>query len=686
MKKLYVIGMAIMSSLCASAAAGDWITVADFDTTTPAFELFKGTNGTAEVVVLPTEDNANNNALKYINGGYSAGVQLKVTLPEGKTIADYKALKLDVYNYNTTYKTLEVYADGNNIYSVNNIVGGDKTQGTWVTSEHELEVAGTGNEFLLGLYFNSSSAAEYAFDNIQLQEKGEPVVPGTYDETKNGSVAGGWLMVQDYQTKAPGDIAAIWGRYGSAKGTGIIAVDEKSSTNLAAEFTGGDYNTYMEVSVKLPEGKTLKDYKTVAFDLYRFSDDDNYKKMLVWAGSELLYEDGSYVEQAPGETWTTKTYEIPESTEVEGSFLLHFGISSDKAHYAVDNIRLQEKGEPVVPGTYDETKNGTVADGWLMVQDYQTKTPGDNSSLWGRYGSAVGTGNIAEDAKNAANLVAEYTGGDYNTYMEVSVNLPEGKTLKDYKTVAFDLYRYSDDDNYKKMLVWAGSELLYEDGSYVEQAPGETWTAKTYEIPESTEVEGSFLLHFGISSDKAHYAVDNIRLEEREVQAVPEIVDFTHNGVDRKAKVASLEYVLHVANHNDGAVYSVALTFTPTDASKDTVVSEANEEHTVIIDAPAAAVARVAAVTKLSGKVGVDNLTPDTEYNVAVSYGLKGAEAKSSSLGTIKTLTTGIEDIAIDDAASAEYFNLQGVRVAQPEAGQIYIVRRGGKATKVLVK
>lgn len=49
-----------------------------------------------------------------------------------------------------------------------------------------------------------------------------------------------------------------------------------------------------------------------------------------------------------------------------------------------------------------------------------------------------------------------------------------------------------------------------------------------------------------------------------------------------------------------------------------------------------------------------------------------------------KTGSTGIE--AIEAAAGeAEYFNLQGVRVANPENG-LYIRRQGGKAVKVLVK
>ncbi len=36
--------------------------------------------------------------------------------------------------------------------------------------------------------------------------------------------------------------------------------------------------------------------------------------------------------------------------------------------------------------------------------------------------------------------------------------------------------------------------------------------------------------------------------------------------------------------------------------------------------------------------------------------------------------TTGIEDVTVEGEGEAEYFNLQGLRVAQPEAGQLYII------------
>lgn len=47
--------------------------------------------------------------------------------------------------------------------------------------------------------------------------------------------------------------------------------------------------------------------------------------------------------------------------------------------------------------------------------------------------------------------------------------------------------------------------------------------------------------------------------------------------------------------------------------------------------------------------------------------------------------TTGVAGITANDNAPVEYFNLQGVRVANPESG-LYIRRQGNKVTKVLVK
>ena len=75
-----------------------------------------------------------------------------------------------------------------------------------------------------------------------------------------------------------------------------------------------------------------------------------------------------------------------------------------------------------------------------------------------------------------------------------------------------------------------------------------------------------------------------------------------------------------------------------------------------------------------------------------VSFASKGESFAASAVvegGISYTLytakTTGIADIVADENAEAEYFNLQGVRVANPENG-LYIVRRGNTVTKELLR
>ncbi len=48
------------------------------------------------------------------------------------------------------------------------------------------------------------------------------------------------------------------------------------------------------------------------------------------------------------------------------------------------------------------------------------------------------------------------------------------------------------------------------------------------------------------------------------------------------------------------------------------------------------------------------------------------------------TSISGVE--ADTDLSDAEFFNLQGIRVAQPQPGQVYLVRRGTEVTKMLFR
>ena len=70
-----------------------------------------------------------------------------------------------------------------------------------------------------------------------------------------------------------------------------------------------------------------------------------------------------------------------------------------------------------------------------------------------------------------------------------------------------------------------------------------------------------------------------------------------------------------------------------------------------------------------------------SQVAVNFSASIDGKELFAESVAP-KT-STSIEDVMVEDNETAEYFNLQGLRVAQPEAGQLYIKRQGGNAVKV---
>lgn len=73
-----------------------------------------------------------------------------------------------------------------------------------------------------------------------------------------------------------------------------------------------------------------------------------------------------------------------------------------------------------------------------------------------------------------------------------------------------------------------------------------------------------------------------------------------------------------------------------------------------------------------------------------VTFGFDATSSANAQITKIEvecfyTTTSGVEGIAVDDAnAEAEYYNLQGVRVAHPAAGNIYIRRVGNTVTKIL--
>lgn len=88
-----------------------------------------------------------------------------------------------------------------------------------------------------------------------------------------------------------------------------------------------------------------------------------------------------------------------------------------------------------------------------------------------------------------------------------------------------------------------------------------------------------------------------------------------------------------------------------------------------------------------------DAFAPASTVTDAVGVAAAGSYVAFSQIGETgaifslynDTKSSGISDIVADENAEAEYFNLQGVRVANPENG-LYIVRRGNKVTKEIIR
>lgn len=702
MKKLYMLAAGALCAAMASAANGDvtdgWLMLEDFEGTAPAVSIINVDNGsegqgTLEIATVAKDGNDNNKVVKFTPGGYGQGVKLVATLPEGKTIADYTEFKIDLYctNGKNDYKPFRLYIDGNKLFEANAVISGENV---WKEFSKEIQVSGNGNEITLWLYSHASSSNTFVYDNIRLKEKeggsGEdpdPVEPTEPDASTNGTVTDGVLMLEDFQGMALGT-ECIWHKGGNNDATGKVAADETKASNYVAELTTTNWDNYIEVNVTLPAGKTLKNYKNIIFDFYRYSGDDNYKKMLVYADDEEIYLDGNYIEQGKEKEWKRdKKYAIPATTNAGNSFKLRIGLNgTNKGHYAVDNIRLEERTEPI--GTYDESKNGTVTNGWLMVEDYQNAEPGDAATLaspWG--GEPVnGEAKIEADPANASNLVATYTATaetdkNYNTLFAVNVTLPEGKTLKDYEKVSFKMYRFdSGDDDYKQMLVKVGEEEIYKDvnaegkDDYVHQADTKTWTVKEYDIAKTVTAGNSFKLIFGVKTENAHYAVDEIRLLERaasvvELDGEPSI-SISH---DTAAGEMTVSYSFNVTGYAGEEIKVVA----NVDGHEEVIFEE------YVPEAGNAPMRAAAENRTFSGSLKATHEVLKALANPDVKVSATADDKELFAVTKAPDSTTGITGITADSETEAEYFNLQGIRIANPEPGQLYIRRQGSKAVKI---
>lgn len=353
---------------------------------------------------------------------------------------------------------------------------------------------------------------------------------------------------------------------------------------------------------------------------------------------------------------------------------MYLGIKTNEGHYAIDNIRLKERiasedPDPIQPG---ESLNGTVTDGWLMGEDFEVAT--EAPALFDYYGNTPGgTATIETQANdnNSANKVAKFTGGNWNSGLSVTIKLPEGKTLSDYDALDFDMYNY--DMEHKSIFVHIDNQAIREPAGDNDQGNKNSWKHFFYEIETTGNTATEIAVKIGFKINSNSFAIDNIRLREREpeleVVGEPEIT-IKHGTA---AGIMTVSYSFDLKNHNGEEIKVVASV-------------EGHDE--VVFDESVAETANVQALAANENKTFKGNLKAqhDVLKNLSTPNVTLTATAGDKQLFTVTKApdtTTGIEDVTVDSEAPVEYFNLQGLRVAQPEAGRLYIKRQGDKAVKV---
>ena len=384
------------------------------------------------------------------------------------------------------------------------------------------------------------------------------------------ATASAQVVVENFDSKTVGEKVKLFNvnkaiyddrvPIGEAK---IIEDPTSSGKGNVVEVNCTDYETIVEVDVTLPDNTKLSDYSDIAFDLYYTKAENRegydiqcYKRVYVKAGDQDIYvENNTNILAHKNITkgkWGEFSTAIP-SNSVGSSFALRLGILAgpdEPGTYYIDNIRLQKSSEPGESGT---TQNGTIVNGWLMLQDFEAASLNDDFRIWNRWGKDLPDSYVVSlvdnpDGGKAAKITYPNEEKEYDTMFELDVTLPAGKELTDYSEIAFDLYRLEGDHTGTQMYIDVNGVLIYLDSGFpnFEEADGK-WATKEYElepIPNGDEpagsidgITGSFKLHLGLKSPGPNYMIDNVRLKPTtatgitDVQAGAETVVVVDGGV-----------------------------------------------------------------------------------------------------------------------------------------------------------
>ena len=226
------------------------------------------------------------------------------------------------------------------------------------------------------------------------------------------------------------------------------------------------------------------------------------------------------------------------------------------------------------------------------------------------------------------------------------------------------------------------TKVEFSGAAALTATPGTYTAGTTHTWTPATGVETSSIKFTKSGSSNVDIANFTVTIAPKPVPA-PEFTTALTVGkaeYDYVAGTLTLPYSFAVVNSDAEPVFSMTIT----DAEGN--VMDGVTLENIPADAPAAAPARAAAdPVNYEGKVVATAPFLATEeaknYTATLKVSVDGVE----SVAAPTEITTAVENIVVDANAPAEYFNLQGVRVANPTNG-LYIRRQGSTVSKVYVR
>lgn len=467
MKK--ILPAVICLSMAVSASANGemkdgWLIIEDFEAqpsvTTHNFQ--PGNGQTAVLTFIDDPAGKSGKVLSEVGPSWQEIVELTVTLPSGKTIADYDQIAFDYYSTKISYKNIKVMADNAEIFYSSNYSYATSTK-KWLTFTSSIpENVTSGNTFKLRFGVDSGeSGSEFYYDNVRLLPK-----PTTVGETKNGTLEGDTYYVEDFEASTPGAGLAV---RNNTKGT---VVENISGSGLVAKIVNSGWEALPQFSVKMPAGKTLANVKYVKFDIYvptgldtQPSDPTFKQRHIAINGTEVyrdLDENGNdtYPNSDAADKWATVSLELDKQGKLTDAmkalteFELAVGINDNKITFYIDNLRfaIEDNTEIEDPSPY----------GILMSEiDYVssfTNPPGEYRTI------IKGEENIATDYSKVKS-VAVASGVKATVY----------RNGVEYSTVSVTDYRNNSTD-----LTINFDEPITEAGEYIVVVPADcaTFTMK----------------------------------------------------------------------------------------------------------------------------------------------------------------------------------------------------------------